>query len=86
MNLSELIDQSGMSVNDFAYAIGVRKANVERWLNGSKEVPAGVISDAQQLLADIDYIHSVLDHNPDLKNISYKVWKKCLTEQEQSVY
>lgn len=78
--LSQLLTQSGMSLSDFAYAIGVRKTSIERMLSGAYSTPPGVLSDAHQLLADIDYVQSLVDHNPDLKDISYKVWKNVLED------
>lgn len=78
MNLSELIDASGMSVKDFSYAIGVRDTRIQRMLKGDVPTPLGVIGDANQLLADIEYVESLVNHNPDLKYISYKVWKIVL--------
>ena len=80
--LSKLITMTGMALNDFSYAIGVRYERIVRMLKGNAPTPDGVISDAHQLLADIDYVQSLVDHNPQLKKISYKVWKLVLDDRE----
>ena len=76
--LSDLLEKSGMTVADFAYALDVRYTRMVRMLQGTVDVPQGIISDAHQLLADIDYVQSLVDHNPGLGNISYKVFKTVL--------
>lgn len=80
--LSKLIEESGMTISDFGYAISVRYTRIVRMLKGDVPTPQGVISDAHQLLSDIDYVQSLIDYNPYLKNISYKVWKKVLDNRE----
>ena len=92
MTLNELVDASGMSERDFCHALcwmSLKKGGprltlkaFENMLEGAWKVPDGVISDAYQLVADSDYIESVINHNPNLKNISYKVWKKVLDDTE----
>lgn len=88
--LKQLLEASGMSERDFCYALSQmsrRKGGVklslktfEKMIDGLWTVPEGVISDAHQLLADIDYIQSVIDSNPQLKNISFKVWELLLDD------
>ncbi len=80
--LSQLIDETGMSVSDFAYAVGTSKSRIERMLNGVYSVPQGLIGDAIQLLEDIDYVKAHFELHPEFKNMSYKVFKTVLDTKE----
>lgn len=72
--LTKLFHESGMSIGDFAYALGIRKQSFTRMMDGIIPTPEGVISDAHQILADIDYVRTL----PDIDGISYKVFKLVL--------
>lgn len=76
--LQELFGKSCMSVKDFSYALGVRHTSIERMLRGDIFTPPGVISDAHQVLADIDYVDALVEAKPELKEISYKIFKLML--------
>jgi ABC-type Fe2+-enterobactin transport system substrate-binding protein len=76
--MSEILEQSGMSVADFAYALDVRYTRMVRMLQGAVDVPQGIVSDAHQLLADIDYVKAAMQADPALAEISYKVFKTVL--------
>lgn len=75
--LRTLFEQSGMSVKDFAYAIGESNKRVVSWLRGEYPAPDSVISKAHQLLADLDFWEVYFEANPD-QQCSYKVFKYLL--------
>jgi len=72
------LDESGMSLSDFAYALGMRPTSLERMVKGLILTPDGVIADAMQILADIDYVDALVEAKPEIMNISYKVFKLVL--------
>lgn len=76
--LQKLFNYTGMSVGDFSKALGVRPSTMIRMLNGEAVIPQGVISDAHQLNADIDYVDAFLDAHPELQKFSYTVFKLLL--------
>lgn len=75
--LRTLFEESGMSVKDFAYAIGESNKRFVQWLRGDFPAPENVIGKAHQLLADLDYWDSVFEANPSLR-CSYKIFKYLL--------
>lgn len=77
MTLSELLTESGMSVKDFAYAIGESNKRVVSWLRGEWETPQDVIGKAHQLLSDLDFWDAYFKANP-YQQCSYKVFKYIL--------
>jgi len=76
--LTKLFQESGMGVADFAYALGIRKQSFTRMMDEVIPTPEGVIADAHQILADIDYVRTL----PDIEDISYKVFKLVLDGTE----
>lgn len=75
--LRTLFEESGMSVKDFAYAIGESNKRFVQWLRGEFPTPENVIGKAHQLLADLDYWDAFYQANPD-KICSYKIHKYLL--------
>ena len=75
--LRTLFVESGMSVKDFAYAIGESNKRLQSWLRGEYEAPLTAIGKANQLLADLDYWDAYFQANPD-KICSYKIFKYLL--------
>lgn len=75
--LRTLFEESGMSVKDFAYAIGESNKRLQSWLRGEYEPPVLVIGKANQVLADLDYWEAYFKANPD-QQCSYKIFKYLL--------
>lgn len=73
----QLLEQSGMSVKDFAYAIGESYKRMQSWLRGEYEPPVAVIGKAHQLLADLEFLEAFLEANPHMC-FSYKLYKYLL--------
>lgn len=76
--IKQLLDKSGMSLSDFAYCLGMRATSLERMVKGLILTPDGVIADAHQVLADIDYVDALVDAKPELQEINYKIFKLVL--------
>lgn len=75
--IHQLLEQSGMSVKDFAYAIGESNKRLQSWLRGEYEPPVAVIGKAHQLLADLDFWGAYFEANPQ-HQCSYKIFKYLL--------
>jgi transcriptional regulator with XRE-family HTH domain len=75
--LKTLFEQSGMSVKDFAYAIGESNKRVVSWLRGEWEAPQDVIGKAHQLLSDLVFWDAYFKANP-YQQCSYKIFKYVL--------
>lgn len=81
--IKQLLDKSSMSLSDFAYALGMRANSLERMVKGIILTPPGVISDAHQVLADIDYVDALVEAKPEIRNISYKIFKLVLDGNDE---
>jgi len=75
--LKTLFEQSGMSVKDFAYAIGESNKRLVTWLRGEHEAPIQVITKAHQVLTELEYWDAFFEANPHLR-CSYKIFKYLL--------
>jgi hypothetical protein len=81
--IKQHLDASCMSLSDFAYALGMRPTSLERMVKGLIATPDGVIADAMQVLADIDYVDALIEAKPEIMNINYKVFKLVLDAIQQ---
>jgi hypothetical protein len=79
MTLSELLAESGMSPNDYAYALGVSKRNLLRWIQLGTQ-PDDVYGRALQIAEDGAFVDKVIKLNPDLLKVSYKHFKYRLDD------
>ena len=63
--ISDLLQQSGLSHQEFADILGIRMGSLDRYLNGKRVPPDGLIGDACQLLEDISLEEAKLLADPD---------------------
>jgi len=83
--ITQLLEASGMSLKDFAECLEMRSNSLERMVKGLIVTPPGVIADAHQVLADIDYVDALLEAKPELQEINYKVFKLALDTGKDSL-
>ena len=79
MTLSELLTESGMSPNDYAYALGVSKRNLLRWIQLGTQ-PDDVYGRALQIAEDGALVDALLFAHPELQKVSYKIFKYRLDD------
>ncbi len=77
--LSELLRTSGLSPSDYAYALGISKRNLLHWVRNGNP-PQDVLGRAVQIEADIAFVKSLLEANPQVAKISYKIFKYLLDD------
>lgn len=75
--LRTLFEESGMSVKDFAYAIGESNKRFVQWLRGDFPAPENVITKAIQVLEDLAFWEAYFEANP-FSRCSYKIFKYLL--------
>lgn len=83
--LIEFKNANDLSASDIAVLLGVNTTSVNRWLTGHSIVPEGVYDDLHQIEADIDYVLSFIKAHPELRHISYKIWKIALNRTLERV-
>ena len=68
-----------MSPNDYAYALGVSKRNLLRWIQLGSQ-PDDVYGRALQIAEDGALVDALLLARPDIAKVSYKIFKYRLDD------
>lgn len=82
--LSQIVYDSGMNTTEFAYAMGVSRKKLIRILQG-ESIGQPFLERAKEILAQLNLVQSIVDHNPKLQKIKYVVWKTILREYELDI-
>jgi predicted transcriptional regulator len=78
--IKKILDESGMTLADFAGALGINQTSLMRMVTGRTLTPDGVIADAMAVLDDIDAVDELIAANPWIQKVSYKVFKLVLDQ------
>jgi len=83
--LSDIVYESGMTTADFAHAMGISYVSFKRLLMGKKPVAERHIECAAEIQSDLLNFAALVEANPWLQDISYKVCKTILRQYEKDV-